>query len=109
MDYDGPERRKTPCKEHQKLLEQFDHDINGNGKPGLRAEVDKIVVALWGQPDSNIKGMIQKQQDILTFIQPLKPFLNPNLLATLFTLSILACLKVLGTDMILDIIKHFVK
>ena len=40
MSYDGPERRTTPCKEHEKLLAQFDHDINGNGKPGLKADVE---------------------------------------------------------------------
>jgi len=107
MKYEGEERRSTPCKEHQKLLEQFDNDINGNGKPGLKADVEKVLLALYGHKENGIRGMIDKQQDIITFIQPLKPFLNTKLLATVFTLSILTCLKVLGTDLIVDIVKHF--
>lgn len=109
MSYDGPERRTTPCKEHEKLLVQFDHDINGNGKPGLKADVEMIRLALYGHEESGIKGMIKKQEDILTFIRPLKPFLNPKLLTFIFALSILACLKVLGTELIVDIFKHFFK
>lgn len=108
MVYEGPERRSTPCKEHSELLDQFKKDIHGNGKPGLKADVEMIRLALYGHSESGIKGMIEKQQDILTFIQPLKPFLNAKLLLVVFTLSILACLKVLGTDLIMDIVKHFV-
>jgi hypothetical protein len=109
VSYEGPDRRKSPCKEHEKLLEEIDHQINGNGKPGLRADVDKVLLALYGDETLAMPGMISKQQEILLFIKPLKPFLNTKLLTTLFTLSILACIKVLGTDLISDIIKVFIK
>lgn len=107
--YEGPERRKQPCNVECEKVQHLDKAINGNGKPGLGEKMDNVERALYGDPKNGVKGMIAIQADIMGFIKPLKPFLNQKLLAFVFGLSILACLKVLGTDLIMDILKHFFK
>lgn len=104
VDFRGD--RNHYCAQEERLSE-IDKDLNGNGKPGLKADMERVVLALYGSPENQMPGMIEKQQEILAFIKPLKPFLNTKLLAAVFTLSVLACLKVLGTDLIMDIVKRF--
>lgn len=99
MSYSGEERR---------TVEILEHEVFGNGKPGLRAEVDKINSALYGNKDNQQRGMIDKQEEILKFVYAVKPFLNPKLLIGMFTLSVAACLKVLGADLIGEVLKKLV-
>jgi hypothetical protein len=109
MNWDGDERRLV---ERVDLLE---HEIKGNGKPGLRAEVNKINYAIYGDEQNKQKGMATKQIEIQDDLKELradfnkiKPFLNPKLLLAMFSLSIFACLKVLGADLIGEVLKKLV-
>lgn len=99
MSYGGEERR---------TVEVLEREVFGNGKPGLRSEVDKINLALYGNKDNQQKGMIDKQEEILKFVYAVRPFLNPKLLLGMFTLSIAACLKVLGADLVGEVVKKLV-
>lgn len=109
MSYDGDERRLA------EKVEKLEHEILGNGKPGLRAEVNRINYALYGDEQNKQKGMATKQIEIQIDLKELrddfnkiKPFLNPKLLLILMSLSVAACLKVLGLDLITDALKKFI-
>lgn len=93
-------------KNHECIQQEV---IHGNGKPGLVENISLVNRALYGDPKNKIKGMIEKQQDIITFIQPLKLILNRWVLYPLCILSFSACLKVLGADLVVQIIKAFMK
>lgn len=107
MNWDGEEYRDT--------VERLRHEIFGNGKPGLKADVDEIKLGLYGNKANQYLGVIENQKliksdvlelkkdmsDLSTFVKSVKPFLNPKLLTALFTLSVSACIKVLGADYVL--------
>jgi len=102
MSYSGEERRLS------ERVEKLEHTVLGNGEPGLRGEVDKINAALYGDSDNKQRGMIDKQEDILKFVYSVRPFLHPKLLLLVIALSITACLKVLGLDLITDVVHKFI-
>jgi len=78
--------------------------IEGNGKPGMVQDLAAVKRALYGDKPNNVPGVIERQQDILNFVNDLKPFLSRPVLLIMFGLSALACLKVLGGDHIINII-----
>lgn len=108
MSYSGDERRMTTCKTHEELIQKLDKEINGNGKPGLSSRMIRVEQAIYGDEVNHQKGMLSKQEEILQFVYAVRPYLNPRVLLVLMSLSIAACLKVLGLDLITDVVKRFV-
>lgn len=106
-DTDYRDERNHYCAQEDRI-EKFDKQINGNGEPGLIQDVAMVRRALYGDPKNQVAGVVANQLEIMGFINSLKPFLNPKLLITLFTLSFFACIKVLGSDLIINIAKHFI-
>lgn len=83
--------------------------IFGNGKPGLVRDVQAVKLALYGDDQNHIRGMISKQEEIRDFVYSVKPYLKPKLLICMYGLCVAACLKVLGVDRIADIIEKFIR
>lgn len=107
MSYEGNERRLTPCKTHDELIQKLDKEINGNGKPGLSSRMIRVEQAIYGDEVNHQKGMLSKQEEILQFVYAVRPYLNPKLLLVLMSLSVAACLKVLGVDLMTEVVKRF--
>lgn len=115
MSYVGLERRSTPCKQHAEFIEKLDHEVNGNGKPGLRLEVQRINLILEGDEKAGVRGVVKEQQCIKETVnnidkrlERIEPFMNPKLLTVIFSLSFLACIKILGIDLIAQIASRFI-
>lgn len=109
MSYEGPERRKQPCDVECDAVIKLTKIVSGNGVPGLVQDMSDVRRALWGDEKIQFKGLVENQKLILDFIKPLKPFLDRRVLFVIFGLSIAACVKVLGTELIVDIVGHFIK
>lgn len=102
MIYNGEERRLI------ERVEKLEHNISGNGKPGISSRLIRVEQAIYGDEQNHQKGMLAKQDEILKFVYAVRPFMNPKLLIAMFSLSIFACLKVLGADLIGDVLKKMV-
>ena len=108
MNYEGDERRVTPCKTHETLIRKLEHEVIGNGKPGLSSRMIRVEQAIYGDPINHQRGMLDKQDEILKFVHSVRPYLNPKLLLGVMVLSVAACLKVLGLDLVGSFFKHFI-
>jgi len=102
MSYSGEERRII------EKVERLEHEVLGNGKPGLLSRMIRVEQAIYGDEQNHQKGMLAKQDEILKFVYAVRPFLNPKILIAMFSLSIFACLKVLGADLIGEVLKKLV-
>lgn len=108
MNYNGEERRLTPCKKHEDIIQKLEEEIRGNGKPGLSSRMIRVELAIYGDPVNHQRGMLDKQDEILKFVHAVRPYLNPKLLLGIMVLSVAACLKVLGLDLVGSFFKHFI-
>ncbi len=96
-------------KEHSDLLHKLDKAVFGNGKPGLQAEVMKTNLALYGNQELKIPGVISNQQLILGVtkqIEPFIPYMRPLIIISFAACSIIV-LKFIGLDSLQDIIRIF--